>query len=78
MEKGLANELQGLIHFYNENYVFDEFNKVKFEDVQRLAKTCSTGCEIADPDPIGSVPSYQNFSSILAKKGFSNSKLQLA
>jgi UDP-N-acetyl-D-mannosaminuronic acid dehydrogenase len=77
MEKGLANELQGLIHFYNENYVFDEFNKVKFEDVQRLAKTCSTGCEIADPDPIGSVPSYQNFSSILAKKGFSNSKLQL-
>ncbi|HXR82914.1 MAG TPA: nucleotide sugar dehydrogenase [Hanamia sp.] len=77
MEKGLANELQSLIHFYNANYAFDEYNKVKFEDVQRLAKTCSTGCEIADPDVIESVPVYENFSSILAKKGHSNSKFQL-
>jgi UDP-N-acetyl-D-mannosaminuronic acid dehydrogenase len=77
MEKGLANELQSLIQFYNENYAFNEFNKVKFEDVQRLAKTCSTGCEIADPEVIDNVPVYNNFSSILAKKGHSNSKLQM-
>jgi len=77
MEKGLGHELQGLINFYNENYAFDEYNKVKFEDVQRLAKTCSTGCEIADADAIESVPVYNNFSSILAKKGYSNAKLQL-
>ena len=76
MEKGLGHELVGLINFYNENYAFDEYNKVKFEDVQRLAKTCSTGCEIADPDAIESVPVYKNFSSILAKKGFENAKLQ--
>ncbi len=38
MEKGLAYELLGLINFYNENYAFDEYNKVKFEDVQRLGK----------------------------------------
>ena len=77
MEKGLALELQALIHFYNENYAFDEYNKVKFEDVQRLAKTCSTGCEIADPEAIERVPVYNNFSSILAKKGFAHSKTQL-
>jgi UDP-N-acetyl-D-mannosaminuronic acid dehydrogenase len=72
MEKGLGHELLGLIHFYNDNYAFDEYNKVKFEDVQRLAKTCSTGCEIADPDVIESIPVYNHFSSILAKKGYSN------
>jgi UDP-N-acetyl-D-mannosaminuronic acid dehydrogenase len=74
MEKGLALELVGLINFYNENYAFDEYNKVKFEDVQRLAKTCSTGCEIADADPIEKVPDYNGFSSVLAKKGYLNCK----
>ncbi|MEO8852691.1 MAG: nucleotide sugar dehydrogenase [Ginsengibacter sp.] len=78
MEKGLGHELTGLINFYNENYAFDEYNKVKFEDVQRLAKTCSTGCEIADAEAIEAVPEYNGFSSILAKKGYSIAKLQLA
>lgn len=78
MEKGLGHELLGLINFYNANYAFDEYNKVKFEDVQRLAKTCSTGCEIADPEIIDKVPSYKGFSSILAKKGLLNSKPQVA
>ncbi len=77
MEKGLAHELLGLINFYNENYAFDEYNKVKFADVQRLAKTCSTGCEIADPEKIKEVPVYNGFSSILSKKGYSKSTLQL-
>jgi UDP-N-acetyl-D-mannosaminuronic acid dehydrogenase len=78
MEKGLALELVGLINFYNENYAFDEYNKVKFEDVQRLAKTCSTGCEIADADLIEEIPAYKGFSCLLAKKGFSTAKLQTA
>lgn len=67
MEKGLANELMSLIDFYNENYAFDEFNKVKFADVQRLAKTCSTGCEITDTDIIEALPEYHGFSSRLSK-----------
>jgi hypothetical protein len=78
MEKGLGHELMGLINFYNENYAFDEYNKVKFGDVQRLAKTCSTGCEIADAEGIEAVPVFNGFSSILAKKGFANAKMQLA
>ena len=71
MEKGLGQELLGLINFYNANYAFDEYNKVKFEDVQRLAKTCSTGCEIANAESINIVPEYNGFSSILSAKGYS-------
>lgn len=74
MERGLGFELTGLINFYNSNYAFDEYNKVKFEDVQRLAKTCSTGCEIADAVAIEKVPDYKGFSSILSQKGYLNSK----
>jgi len=67
MERGLANELAGLIDFYNLNYAFDDFNKVKFSEVQRLAKTCSTGCEIADPGLIDRIPEYKGFSLRLLK-----------
>jgi predicted nucleic acid-binding protein len=74
MEKGLATELQSLIDFYNNNYAYDEYNKVKFADVQRLAKTCSTGCEIADMGKIGEVPAYKGFSSTLVQKAFELSK----
>lgn len=74
MEKGLSHELLGLINFYNTNYAYDEYNKVKFSEVQRLAKTCSTGCEIADHDPVNDVPVYNGFSSILAQKAPLNMK----
>ena len=70
METGLANELNNLINFYNSNYAFDEFNKVKFADVQLLAKTCSTGCEIAYPGNIEMLPSFKGFSSSLSKISF--------
>jgi len=76
METGLANELDHLINFYNSNYAFDEFNKVKFVEVQRLAKTCSTGCEIANSGKINDLPSFHDFSSLLSKIAFeiSNSR----
>ena len=77
METGLANELNNLIRFYNNNYAFDEFNKVKFADVQRLAKTCSTGCEIADPGKIDRIPAYYGFSSVLAKIAFEIQQLRV-
>ena len=73
LERGLANELVGLINFYNSNYAFDAFNKVKFRDVQRLAKTCSTGCEIADPGKIEVVPEYKGFSSRLVQCAYKSS-----
>lgn len=67
MEHGLAIELSKLIEFYNSNYAFDEFNKVKFAEVQKLAQTCSTGCEIADPEVVTKLPSYHGFTSLLVK-----------
>ena len=70
MERGLANEVMDLINFYNAYHAFDEYNKVKFADVQRLAKTCSTGCEIADPGPVKVVPEYNGFSSRLVQCAF--------
>jgi UDP-N-acetyl-D-mannosaminuronic acid dehydrogenase len=73
MEKGLANELSWLIEFYNLNYAHNDFNKVNFFEVQRLAKTCSTGCEIADPGIIDQIPEYKGFSVKLAKCAFLNS-----
>jgi UDP-N-acetyl-D-mannosaminuronic acid dehydrogenase len=70
MEKGLANELKGLIKFYNDKYVHDDFNKVLFAEVQQLARTCSTGCEIADPGKVEVVPEYKGFSSRLVENAF--------
>ncbi len=66
MEHGLANELMELIEFYNANYAFDEFNKVKFSEVQKLARTCSTGCVIAESLAVINVPTYNGFNSKLA------------
>ena len=70
MEKGLAIELNNLIGFYNENYAHDDFNKVKFADVQYLAKTCSTGCEIVNPEKIETLPVYWGFTPELTKLAF--------
>lgn len=74
MEKGLANELSNLIEFYNKEYAFNEFNKVEFTEVQRLARTCSTGCEIANTDRITQLPAYKGFSSQLSKIAFEMSQ----
>lgn len=73
MEKGLALELLRLIEFYSENFIHDDFNKVDFKEVQRLAKTCSTGCEIADPGKVEVVPEYKGFSSRLVKCAYLSS-----
>jgi UDP-N-acetyl-D-mannosaminuronic acid dehydrogenase len=67
MENGLGMELANLIAFYNSNYAFDEFNKVKFSEVQRLARTCSTGCEIADAIPVKDVSTYKGFTPKLSE-----------
>ena len=67
MEKGLGLELFRLTEFFNENFAHDEYNKVDFSEVQRLAKTCSTGCDIADPVKVETVPGYKGFSSIMVK-----------
>jgi hypothetical protein len=73
MDKGLGLELLRLIEFYNKNYAHDDFNKVDFYKVQSLVKTCSTGCEIADPGKVGVVAEYKGFFSRLVKCAFISS-----
>jgi hypothetical protein len=73
MEKGLGLELLRLIEFYNENYAHDDFNKVDFYEVRSLAKTCCTGCEIANPGKVEVVPEYKGFFSRLVKCAFISS-----
>jgi len=69
-ETGLANEVNLLCDFLNEKYADTDFNKVKFSEVQKLAGSCSTGCEIANTGKITSVPAYKGFSSRLAKDAY--------
>ncbi|HZI75503.1 MAG TPA: nucleotide sugar dehydrogenase [Gemmatimonadales bacterium] len=66
MERGLSNELVLLIDFLNEAYAADPFNRIDFAEVQRLAGTCVTGCQIVDPGPIPDTPGYNAFTTRLA------------
>ena len=67
VECGVANEVLALTEFLNEHYAYDDFNRIKFEDVQRIAGTCVTGCSIVDPGPIDHLPSYNGFTPRLVK-----------
>ena len=67
IEKGTANELFEIIRYLNENYADDEFNRIDFNDVQRIAGTCITGCTIVDPGSVESAPSYKGFVSRIVK-----------
>ncbi len=76
LEKGLALELCALIEFYNLNFVFDPFNKVKFSEVKRLVASGTTGCYLTEPEKIKNTPHYNGFQSkLLAHAGKTNIKL---
>jgi UDP-N-acetyl-D-mannosaminuronic acid dehydrogenase len=70
LEIGLANEVSGLCNFLNNHYADNDFNKIKFQDVQTLAGSCSTGCVIANTGKIERIPVYKSFSSQLAQDAF--------
>jgi hypothetical protein len=59
--------VQSLLDFLNENYSDSEFNDVRLEVVQKLASTCATGCDVTDTKAPLVAPSYEGFTSILAR-----------
>ncbi len=61
VERGVANEVAGLVRFLNDRYARDAFNAVDFAEVQRIARTCVTGCAIVDPGEVSEVPSESGF-----------------
>jgi UDP-N-acetyl-D-mannosaminuronic acid dehydrogenase len=67
MECGVANEVAAFVDFANKHFAGDDFNKVDFKDVQRIAGTCVTGCDIVDPGPIDKMPEYKGFVPRLVK-----------
>jgi UDP-N-acetyl-D-mannosaminuronic acid dehydrogenase len=67
VERGFANEIQSFIQFANDRYAGDEFNRVDFGRVQRIAGTCVTGCRVADPGPVERVDGFQGFLPRLVK-----------
>jgi len=66
VERGFANELEQIIRFLNRAYAATAFEAVEFEEVQRLAATCGTGCRILDPGPVDGLPQTDGFVSRLA------------
>ncbi len=62
VERGFANEVLNILEFFNDNFCADDFNRVNFNEVRRLAATCVTGCYLAEPGPVEAIPSYMDFS----------------
>ncbi|MEO8398740.1 MAG: nucleotide sugar dehydrogenase [Ignavibacteriaceae bacterium] len=68
VETGTANEVQMLVDFLNLNYADGDFNKIKFSDVQKLAGSCNTGCEIANTGNIKNINPPDGFKSSLVER----------
>jgi UDP-N-acetyl-D-mannosaminuronic acid dehydrogenase len=52
VERGVANEVAELVAFLSDRYASDVWNRVALDEVRRLAATCVTGCDIAEPGPV--------------------------
>jgi hypothetical protein len=52
---GVSNEVAMLIEHLNASYARDAFSRVEFHVVQRLAASCSSGCDLTDPGPVAAV-----------------------
>jgi UDP-N-acetyl-D-mannosaminuronic acid dehydrogenase len=68
MERGLANEVAALVEFLNGRFAADDFNRVRYAEVRRLAATCGTGCALAEPGPPLPAPEYRGFTTRLARR----------
>jgi UDP-N-acetyl-D-mannosaminuronic acid dehydrogenase len=69
VEMGVANELSTLIDYLNERYATDTFNRATLDEVRRLAATCTTGCDIAQPGVVATFPAVEGFESRLVATG---------
>ena len=69
VEMGVANELSALIDYLNVRYATDPFNRATLDEVRRLAATCTTGCDIAQPGIVPLLPAVDGFTSRLAATG---------
>jgi UDP-N-acetyl-D-mannosaminuronic acid dehydrogenase len=61
IERGVANEVNELVNFLNQRYADTEFSRADFNEVRRLAGTCTTGCVIEAAGEVRDVASYHGF-----------------
>jgi UDP-N-acetyl-D-mannosaminuronic acid dehydrogenase len=66
VETGVANEVGAVTDYLNRHYAADQFNRVQFSEVQRIAGTCVTGCSIADRGTVA--PAARGFQSRLVER----------
>lgn len=59
VERGLANELEGLIVFLNERYA--PVPGLDLGTIRRLASTCATRCAVAEPGPVPEAVEFPGF-----------------
>ena len=78
VEKGVANELAHLVEFLNQRYAPDPFNQVRFEEVQRIAGTCVTGCEIVDAGSAPVMKGTSGFRSRLVARALAGQEIRRA
>ena len=50
VERGVALEMRALIETLNTHYAATDFERIDFDRFRYLAGTCTTGCEVVDPD----------------------------
>jgi UDP-N-acetyl-D-mannosaminuronic acid dehydrogenase len=68
VERGMANEIAMLVDFVNSNYAPTDDARIDYQELQRLAGTCSTGCELTDPGSVAPVRAHMGFRSRLAAR----------
>jgi hypothetical protein len=72
MERGVANEVSDLVAFLNASYADGPFNRIDFREVQRIAGTCVTGCDIVEPGVVLAPVSFNGFRSRLVEQAGSD------
>jgi UDP-N-acetyl-D-mannosaminuronic acid dehydrogenase len=65
---GVANEVQNVCEFLDGRYAPDSFNRVALSEVQQLARTCVTGCDIVDPGTVASREAFRTFRSRVVER----------
>lgn len=61
IERGVGNEVQDLTAFLNRRYARTDFARADFDEIRRLAATCTTGCVIAPAGQVDTVAPYHGF-----------------
>ncbi len=74
VERGVANEVNDLVDYLNERYAETEFSRADFNEVRRLAATCTTGCVIEPAGPVQEVLPHQGFLPRLVQRAAGNGR----